>query len=137
VFIEVSDPRLRAELTAEYEAVNRDVIVASDRQTLLKFMEQLPGPVAPTNDMVIAGEAPVVLIGAPRDRRFTRNRICAGQALHVYLRSRRQGASVDFSPGSQDIDQLAQPWTFDSVIREEPAVARNCVWRCTRIALRQ
>jgi C4-dicarboxylate-specific signal transduction histidine kinase len=56
VFIEVSDPRLRADLTAEYEAENRDVIVAKDSQTLLKFMEQLPVPAAPANDMVIAGE---------------------------------------------------------------------------------
>ena len=54
VFIEVSDPQLREELAAEYEAEFRDVIAASDSQTLLKFMEQLPIPTEPANDMVIA-----------------------------------------------------------------------------------
>jgi hypothetical protein len=53
VFIEVADPRLREELAAEYEAENRDVIAASDSDTLLNFMEQLPIPAEPTNDIVI------------------------------------------------------------------------------------
>lgn len=53
VFIDISDPRLRDELAAEYEAENRDVIATSDSQTLLKFMEQLPIPVEPANDVVI------------------------------------------------------------------------------------
>jgi hypothetical protein len=54
VFIEASDPRLREELASEYAAENRDVIAASDSQTLLKFMEQLPIPTDPGNDVVIA-----------------------------------------------------------------------------------
>ena len=53
VFIEVSDPQLREELAAEYAAESRDVIAASDSQTLLRFMEQLPVPADPANDVVI------------------------------------------------------------------------------------
>lgn len=54
VFIEASDPRLREELAAEYEAENRDVIAACDSQSLLRFMEQLPIPADAGNDLVIA-----------------------------------------------------------------------------------
>jgi CheY-like chemotaxis protein len=53
VFIEASDPHLREELAAEYEAENRDVVAAGDSQTLLEFMEQLPIPTEPANDVVI------------------------------------------------------------------------------------
>ncbi len=53
VFIEASDPWLREALAAESGTDNRDVIAASDSQTLLRFMEQLPVPAEPGNDVVI------------------------------------------------------------------------------------
>jgi hypothetical protein len=54
VFLEVPDPRLRAELVAEFQAEKRDVIVASNSHALLEFMKQLPIPTEPANDVVIA-----------------------------------------------------------------------------------
>ena len=54
VFIEVSDPGLREELVAAYEADGCDVIATSNSRTLLAFMGQLPIPDDFGDDVVIA-----------------------------------------------------------------------------------
>ena len=54
VFIEVSDPELRAELVAAYEGEGCNVIAASNSRTLLALMEQLPIPRDFGNDLVLA-----------------------------------------------------------------------------------
>ena len=54
VFIEVSNPGLREELVAAYEAEGCNVVAASSSRTLLAFMEQLPIPRDFATDLVIA-----------------------------------------------------------------------------------